>query len=792
MSEHKKKNTSTQSFAAFKVFYHFLFLLIFSACAVSFTANAQRSDSTGKRSIVIPDTLLFKIEQAQAVITQINTANTKGYNSGNIRRELKTIKGNAGHIQRALADTEAIPNNKDLLNYRIMLTDVQQKTTQWRKLLSRHNAELQQMSEQIIEFGRDSLLAVNNRDTTQKKLYSGQIYDLRQRLQQAGKITTANLDTVSNLLADVSEVYFLANDLQSTISGYLKESGRNLFGRETSYIWKPSVRDNQEKVRNMISVSYLGQNNILRYFFQSTWDNRILLVLLCIGFFVWVYYNYSKAAGAKLSREIGKLEFNYINARPLLATFIVLLNLTPLFEPRAPSIYIELNQFLLLMTLTVFFLKMLPPNHLMWWFSVLILYVLVIFSNVIVDASFFLRFLLIGLNVGSILFGIRFYKKLKEVKLEERFIKPILIIYVFLNSSAILLNALGRVTLAKTLNITAISGLIQILSLGVFVHVLTEAVELQIKVSSCSNGIFSRINVQKTRASFQKAMTVISVVLWLLVFFINLNIIDPVFGFLFGIMEKPRNFGSITFTLQNVLIFSLILWISNNLQKNISLFFSGPEVSFTEESVHKGSKLALIRLVIIVIGFLFAVTASGVPLDKITVLLGALGVGNGLGMQNIVNNFVSGIILIFEKPFTIGDYIELADKKGKVMDIGIRSSRMLTPQGSSVIIPNGDLLSGRLVNYTTSNARLKSEVVFKINIDSDLEAAKKIINDIVDDAEGIVKKAPRQILFSAIAADNVELKITVWLNDVYSETAFKSYVLEQILIRFRKSEIKVM
>ncbi|KAA6431577.1 hypothetical protein FEM33_25050 [Dyadobacter flavalbus] len=288
MSGHKKESTNTQSFAAFKVFRFFLILLIFSTCAVSFTAHAQRSDSTVKKGIVIPDTLLFKIEQAQAVITQINAANTKGYNSGNIRRELKTIKGNVGHIQRALADTEAIPNNKDLLNFRIMLTDVQQKTTQWRKLLSRHNAELQQMSEQIIEFGRDSLLAVNKRDTTQKKLYSGQIYDLRQRLQQAGKITTANLDTVSNLLAGVSEVYFLANDLQSTINGYLKESGRNLFGRETSYIWKPSVRDNQEKVRNMISVSYLGQNNILRYFFQSTWDNRILLVLLCAGFFVWV------------------------------------------------------------------------------------------------------------------------------------------------------------------------------------------------------------------------------------------------------------------------------------------------------------------------------------------------------------------------------------------------------------------------------------------------------------------------------------------------------------------------
>lgn len=91
-------------------------------------------------------------------------------------------------------------------------------------------------------------------------------------------------------------------------------------------------------------------------------------------------------------------------------------------------------------------------------------------------------------------------------------------------------------------------------------------------------------------------------------------------------------------------------------------------------------------------------TASGIPLDKLTVVLGALSVGIGPCMQNIVNNFVSGIILIFEKPFQIGDFVELADKKGKIQDIGIRASKMLTQQVSEVIIPNGDLISNRFTN----------------------------------------------------------------------------------------------
>lgn len=759
---------------------------------LSLRIAAQDTTKKTTRTVAIPDTLLFRIEKAQAVITQINGANKKGYDSGLIKEELVAVKRNVDQIQAAVSAENAIPSSKDLQNYKLMLTDVQQRTGQWRKTLSKHNNDLQLLSEQVIEFSRDSLLDIKAGDSTQKKLYSGQIADLKLKLQDAGKTTTANLDTVSSLLAEVSEVFFRANDLETTINDYIKESGRNLLGKESSYIWKAPPGNMNRSANDIIKVSYTGQNKILRYFLQSTWDNRVLLFLFCIGFFVWIFVNFRLAASAAISREIGQLDFKYINPKPVLATFIILFNITPLFEPRSPSIYIELNQFLLLITMSIFFMKRLSGKQLVWWFSVLIIYVLTIISNIIVGESLLSRLALMLLNVGSIAFGVWFFRKLREVKMEEKFIKPVLIIYIVLNILAVILNALGRISLAKTFNITAISGLIQVLSLGIFVHIVLEALDLHMKVSVASKRLFSRVNIEKSRVTFTKLMSFVSVLLWILVFCINLSIIEPIFGFLLDILEKERTFGSVTFTLENVVFFSVIIWLANKLQKHIDLLFSGPDVNFTADSVHKGSKLALVRLVIIVVGFLVAITVSGVPLSKITVLLGALGVGIGLGMQNIVNNFVSGIILIFEKPFTIGDYIELADKKGKVLDIGIRSSRMLTPQGSKVIIPNGDLLSGRLVNYTTSNARLKAEITFKISTDADLEQVKKIINDIVDKAEGVVKKAPRQVLFNAITGDSIELKILVWLNSVYSETTYKSYVLEQILIRFKANDIKVM
>jgi potassium efflux system protein len=299
-------------------------------------------------------------------------------------------------------------------------------------------------------------------------------------------------------------------------------------------------------------------------------------------------------------------------------------------------------------------------------------------------------------------------------------------------------------------------------------------------------------NLSRTRLSFKKILSVVTVILWLLVFLINLSIAGGVFALLHTILVKPRSFGSVTFTLSNVLFFGVIVYLANMLQKHVGVLFGESSITFDEKTEHKGSKLALIRLIIIVIGVLLAVTASGVPLDKLTVVLGALSVGIGLGMQNIVNNFVSGIILIFEKPFRIGDYVELADKKGKVQDIGIRSSKMLTPQGSEVIIPNGDLLSGRLVNWTLSNDYLKTEVIFKVPVDTDLAAIYKIIEEEISQTDNIVKNLPPEILINTIAADSVELKVLVWISNVYIEAGFKSDLFKKLLPRFKEMQVKIM
>jgi small-conductance mechanosensitive channel len=152
-----------------------------------------------------------------------------------------------------------------------------------------------------------------------------------------------------------------------------------------------------------------------------------------------------------------------------------------------------------------------------------------------------------------------------------------------------------------------------------------------------------------------------------------------------------------------------------------------------------GSWLLLIRIFIISLGLFLAFAASGIPLDKITIIIGALGVGVGLGLQGLVNNLVSGLIIAFEKPVNVGDSIEINNKAGKMKSIGFRSSVVALEDGAHLIIPNGDLLSQHLVNWTMGKNNMRIMIKVSVAHDTDLDKAKQILNKILESEDRILQ-----------------------------------------------------
>jgi small-conductance mechanosensitive channel len=224
------------------------------------------------------------------------------------------------------------------------------------------------------------------------------------------------------------------------------------------------------------------------------------------------------------------------------------------------------------------------------------------------------------------------------------------------------------------------------------------------------------------------------------------------------------------------LLFFFIIWIAHLLQKYVGYFFG--DTGNDDEMHNKGqrSRLLIARLILLCVGYLLAVAASGVPIDKITIVLGALGVGIGLGLQNIVNNFVSGIILIFDRPLQIGDVVEIGDKTGRVREIGLRSSTLLTGDGAEVIIPNGDVLSQQIVNWTLSNNQKRIELDLSIAGNNDMEVVTNTVKKAILASGFIYENREPSVLFTGVSDDGFEVKVFYWCNDVAKVNDAKSAI----------------
>jgi small-conductance mechanosensitive channel len=339
-------------------------------------------------------------------------------------------------------------------------------------------------------------------------------------------------------------------------------------------------------------------------------------------------------------------------------------------------------------------------------------------------------------------------------------------LYILLNLLAIGCNLLSRVTLSQILGYAATYSLAQIISLGVFVQLVVESFLLQVQTSRMRKNYPQAFDSTVIAASMKRLSMIVAIILWLIVFTINLDLFDALNDLLTDLFTKTRQIGNFSFTLGGIVLFLGIIWFANFLQKYIAYFFgdTGDDASFDDKG--QRSRLMVTRLILLTAGFLLAVAASGLAVDRITVILGALGVGVGLGLQSIVNNFVSGIILIFDRPLRIGDSVDIGGKKGRVKEISIRSSTLLTEEGAEIIIPNGDVLSQSIVNWTLSNnhARISQSFTIKKPENPDNFDLKPISKMITANHNVLAEKEP-DVLILPTNTKSSELRILFWIID---------------------------
>ncbi len=237
----------------------------------------------------------------------------------------------------------------------------------------------------------------------------------------------------------------------------------------------------------------------------------------------------------------------------------------------------------------------------------------------------------------------------------------------------------------------------------------------------------------------------------------------------------------------------VIIWISGLLARVISYFFDNPEQQtwLTPQAKKTRSSILLIRLTVFVVGFFVAITAAGIPMDRVTIIIGALGVGIGFGLQNIVNNLVSGIILAVEKPVQVGDIIEVSGKSGTIKEIGIRSSKIECGDGSELIVPNGDLISQHVVNWTLNNNNRRVELLVRVAYGSDVLKVEEILRLVITNREDIMKTPEPSIFLNNFGEKAIEFRAWFWAAEITRYLSLKSSVMSDIYTEFAKEGIEI-
>ena len=324
-------------------------------------------------------------------------------------------------------------------------------------------------------------------------------------------------------------------------------------------------------------------------------------------------------------------------------------------------------------------------------------------------------------------------------------------------------GVLGYVNLARILASEVVAGATMALGLYAALKILMGIVAFSLRVWP-----LGRLYMAVRHRGLLERKTH-RVLMWAVVVLFVVRLLDytgflsPTLSFLKTLLSFKFERGSVSISVEDILAFIVTVWAAYLL--SAVLRFILQEDVYPRIGVQKGMAYAtssLINYIILTLGFVVGLGVIGVSLTKMTVLAGAFGVGIGFGLQSIVNNFVSGLILLFERPLHVGDTIEVGDISGEVRRIGIRASTVRTFRGADIVVPNADLVTKQVTNWTLGDKLRRLDLSLVVNYGVDPEEVIQIFERVAKTHPDVLPSPAPSAFFTGYGDKSINFNVRAW------------------------------